>query len=196
MAQKPPFYIASGFWHSGLQIYNPTTDEWHWGSMSDGNIGEIFFLNNEVFTKATQLYQVNTIKGYEQFLSVNSGGGETIGSENITGRAYGIKRTAGNEQLIYTNNDYTSGYVAIPSINFPLYSSIPIAIPNEPDKLVVRMLNGNDKKLFFYSGCNQPTPSIVLDHVVDLNLVYDPSGQSQSDFRKIIFDLEEMASIG
>lgn len=194
VAQKAPYYIASGVWHAGLQAYNPETNEWHWADMSDGALGEIFFLNNEIFSKSDQYYNVEIFKNFNQLTEVFVGGGETIGSENISGRAYGIKRTTNNlitERLQYTNDDYitgSSGIFLLP-FTFKKFKSYPIIIPNEPDKLIVAEMDGADyQKLHFFSGCNQTTPVLSLDETLDLNLVYDPSGTNKAQFRKIIFD--------
>jgi hypothetical protein len=65
LAQSPPFYVASGFWHAGLQVYNPSVGEWHYRLIGDGTHGYIPFLDNEVFIAGDQQSNHEILKNYD-----------------------------------------------------------------------------------------------------------------------------------
>jgi hypothetical protein len=149
LSQKPPYYVASGFWHCGLQIYNPDEDKWHQGAFGDGQDGEIFFLNNEVYNLADQNSNYRVIKGYNQLSNVTQRI-QTASSENITGRAYGARTFVNSSnvplyaKLVYSNNDFTSHTIFPNSLQYEPHKVRTMVIPNEPDKLM-----GSSKNSFF-----------------------------------------------
>lgn len=216
VAQKPPFYVASGFWHGGLNIYNPETGEWHWRETGDGQAGEIFFQDNEVFTVATAIGVNRVYKNYNELntedvlLNYNSYipkvdlsndnyvlSGATKSSENKEGRAYGVKRIKNNidlpyrDEIVYTNENFNTFGLPLPlsfDYPFPLNSIKPLVIPNEPDKLVLYELSDNGNFLHVFTGMNQDVP--VPDHHVSWNLdqIYDPSGVYKAGNVPVTFD--------
>lgn len=191
VAQDPPFYVASGFWHSGLQVYNPETEKWHWGSLGDGKLGEIFFLNNQRYSMSDQSSTSRVIRDFDEF-EFDFIGGPIVGSENIEGRSYTFRRNAPDDILSYNNDDMmpTTSWPYNPVVNstsvtFPIYTVSPIVVPNEPDLVGAIYLNGNTQKIKFYSGANQSTPNLVFDSEIDL---YAINGNSPSSFGGICFD--------
>jgi hypothetical protein len=206
VAQKPPFYIASGFWHCGFQIYNPEIDEWHWSNASDGQQGRILFLNNEIFTFNNQWDQVSRIVNFNSLSSSGGVGGvgEITGSENILGRAYRTRYSSGplgNEffKLQISNNDgasFSNFQTPNDLTEFKHSFNTINIIPNEPDKVVIREFyssnNVNHNIIKVYSGFNQPTPSPVLEQTILANDVYDNSLEtSGANVRKMIFDTRQ-----
>jgi hypothetical protein len=215
VAQKPPFYVASGFWHGGFNVYNPDIDEWHQVPIGDGAAGEIFFLNNERFSAKNQFaYQVindfNKLNN-EKYFYVNPyvydgkirTAGPTKSSENIAGRAYGVKRIedinpdngnltgVGTDVLVYTNDDFddinnTNEIILndeIITTPLSLNTTIPIVIPNVPDKLAILSEN-----LFtIVSGMNNLNPNPTLFHKVNLSSFYTYNPDLAS-VNKVIFD--------
>lgn len=190
VAQEPPFYVASGFWHSGIQVYNPETEIWHWGHTSDGKLGSTFFLNGERYSFSNQNAYSRIVKDYNGFSPVFTGG-EPVGSENIVGRCYMSYRTSDTsdhyDHLSYNNDDFTADLnINSTGITFQKFRSKPVVIPNEPDIVgVINLIDGNDQKIKFYTGANQTTPNLVYDSQIDL---YAINGNSPSSFGGICFD--------
>ncbi len=187
VAQKPPFYVSSGFWHCGLQIYNSDIDEWHWKSAGDGNDGEILFLNNEVFTVRDQFGGMRVLNDFNTLDLIKSFKGVVRGSENIQQRAYGmldlhpaVDKTA---SIIYSNDDF-SNYNNLNIQTHHNVNSVKV-IPNEPDLLGIRDFNSGNPIFYIYSGFNQVTPNPVLEKSFNASDVY---GNPNADLEHIVFD--------
>lgn len=177
LAQQPPFYVSSGFWHAGLQIFNPTANEWHYASLSDGIAGDVFFLNKERFLKGNQNSNFRVIKNYNSLQNyIPLGVGASFASsENMYGRAYFMKSTSpSSDKLLYTNDDFDNNTAT--TLTYPYYSTAVRVIPNEPDKLFIQYYGADNQfHLNFMSGFNSTTPTPVVDQVVDMNSVYNPT---------------------
>lgn len=177
LAQQPPFYVSSGFWHAGLQIFNPTANEWHYGSLSDATAGDVFFLNKERFVKGDQLSNFVVAKDYNSLQNSNYLGQGTClaSSENIYGRAYFMKSSSSSgDKLLFTNNDFDNNTAT--TLTYPYYSSLVRVIPNEPDKLYIQYYGADNQfHINFMSGFNSVTPAPVVDQVIDMNNVYNPT---------------------
>lgn len=188
VAQQPPFYISSGFWHSGLQVYNPELDEWHHSSTSDGADGEIFFLNKEIFIKSNQFGATQAFKGYNslQYL-YNAKNGRKKGSENISGRAYLLNRIGGTAELQYTDDDFNTSPTALGEF-YNFHGTDLFVIPNEPDKICIKTSENGENVLKFYSGMNQTTPNAVLYKTVTSTDVFGVSAPSEFEPQNIVFD--------
>lgn len=176
LAQKPPFYVASGFWHAGFQIYNPEQDKWHYGVLQDGKIGDVFFLNNERFSLSNATYNISIVKNYNE-LATQFAGGIVSSSENIYGRSYGIMR-AGNDYLSYNNDDFTASGSSLINLglSYPLYGATPRVVPNEPDLVAVHAYQSTGQFIYIYNGCNTVTPVPNLIRTIDIQNVYESLG--------------------
>lgn len=189
LAQSPPFYVASGFWHSGLQVYNPDQDIWHWTATSDGEYGEVFFLNNERFSFGTQYGYFRILKGFDDMtlanipsvadanLNIFYGGRFYAGSENIPGRSYFTRydNSLNYDQLGYNVDDFnTNNFVEFTNNNYQYQTSKPHIIPNEPDKVAVSFIDHNNKyRLHIYNGLNKVTPEQNLEKDFDIEQIYN-----------------------
>ena len=185
VAQQPPFYVASGFWHCGLQVYNPEEDIWHWRRGGDGKLGGIFFLNKERFSFSNQTASTRVHFDFNDLNTTVYTGGQAVGSENIPGRNYVIRRSGGQDNLTYNNDDLATTTYNTTGFSFGQYTAHPIVIPNEADKVCVLELDGNTQKIKFYTGASQSTPTLTYDSEIDL---YAINGNSACSFNGICFD--------
>lgn len=187
VAQSPPYYINSGFWHCGMQAYNPDTDIWHYLNAGDGNDGEIFFLNNEIFTVTNQHGGMSVYSNFNSLTNITGFVGEVRGSENIPGRGYGYKETGSGSnkqnQINFSNSDYAS-YTSMNLFTDLSQGTIRV-IPNEPDLLALRDYNDGDENLLIYSGMNQVTPNPILVKTINAESIY---GSADADLNIIVFD--------
>ncbi|PWH86056.1 hypothetical protein DIT68_05735 [Brumimicrobium oceani] len=196
LAQQPPFYVASGFWHSGLQVYNPDENIWHWGSMTDAKGGEVFFLNNEIFSFENTQSNSRIIKKFNDFTHLYTNQGNNFkGSENLYERSYFIKPAGLTDKLAYNTDD--DNFTAITIFNNNTYPSVyseaePIVIPNEPDKVAVLFTNQNeDQMLHIYGGLNKTTPEQNLEKDFNLTQIYetiDGTPGLQTNVMNFVFD--------
>ncbi len=210
VTQQAPYYIGSGFWHCGMQIYNPEENIWHWQGLGDGKQGKSLFLNNNIFsamrgngTASSPIY-VSVYKNFNSFSTVVSGGAiigidssrliDFDGSENVQGLAFGVYYDSPgltSDKIMRTTNDFENGSnQAMTSLGtFELFGTRVFVIPNQPEKLVVKHTDSNGKEyLNFYDNINS---SPTLYKQVDLDVIYQSFNPGSSDvarFGDIVFD--------
>ncbi len=204
VSQQPPFYVASGFWHAGWQIYNPKENKWHYGVLRDGQDGEIFFLNKERYNFADQNSIYTVVEDFNN-LTINYSAGDikTSSSENRQGRAYGAKLYHSTvypfpvigSDLVFSNDDFTTTQIFAGVPAYQPHKFKPIVISNEPDKLIVysnyktTATGGYTlEKLDFFDGMNATVPNPNLTQTIELSLLFDPNLGEQSHFKTILFD--------
>ncbi len=125
ITQQPPFYVFSGIWHAGFQIYNPLDGTWRYGALSDGSGARALFLNNSKYFMGDQygsLRQLNNFNNLTSSFTINNTGFNAqkyklpSSSENISGRIYAINQnisapastTNSSDEIHFSNNDYSS----------------------------------------------------------------------------------------
>lgn len=193
VGQYPPYYIASGVWHAGLQVLNPETGKWHFRGTFDGAKGYNLFLNNQVYAVSNQFFQINIYSDFNNLNRVGLSGGPITGSENRAGRGYQSRRLKGKkvDHIYYTDADFSDRAKKVPELEFPLYSATPHAVPNDPDKLVVTIddfFSGTGQRLLIYEGMSDSIPDPILVKEINLDQVYDPLLQQRAGFTDIEFD--------
>lgn len=178
IAQDPPFYVGSGFWHCGIQVYNPETQEWHWGrTVGDGSFGYVSFLDNEVFVAGNQhsvqrpILNYNSLTHNSQFV-VNY----MRASENIYDLYFVIDNNNSNYELMYATDpsDETTiqGFAGNgSSLHYAKGTSIIREIPNMPNR-VSTLNRANGPILRIFEGVNESTPTLNIVKEFDLEDVY------------------------
>lgn len=197
VSQQPPFFVGSGFWHCGFQVYNPVENVWHFQKdmlIGDGGGGKFSFLNNQIyschqFDPGGQLHIMSDFN----LLDVHSQGAAFAPSwnENINGLAYYIERPS--NKIKRTTNNFISNNIllALPSgspgpIGQPAAS---FTVPNDAGKLMV--YDEQDQKLFLLQDLT--TSLAFIGNSIDLTAAYQNLSGSSSicDFdrtKTIVFD--------
>ncbi|MCG9911226.1 MAG: right-handed parallel beta-helix repeat-containing protein [Flavobacteriales bacterium] len=102
LAQKKPYLVGAGYWHSGIQMYNPDDNEnWHHWSLGDGWYGLFDFNNPNLFLSYDQGNSPRRLTtGYNTVSTTSFTGGQVFsaaGSELTQGliytKFYQIKRS-------------------------------------------------------------------------------------------------------
>lgn len=185
VSQQPPFYVGAGFWHSGLQIYNPAENKWHFGGMGDATGGNFSFLNNQYYALQYYFAHSSIKRLYDSLKHVRGLGASMVASsiawsENVKGLGYG----GWSNIVIRTNNNFHNIDTPVLPTSFTSITKI-YTVPNAKDRLVV--YDEATKKLYFLDNATT-TPTYITDH--DLNAVYQNlSGSSGNGwFADMAFD--------
>ncbi len=209
IAQTPPFYVGSGFWHSGIQVYNPETQEWHWGSSwGDGSFGYVSFLDNEVFVAGNQHSVQRPILNYNSLsLNLQFTVNYMRASENIYDLYFVIDNNNSNYELMYATDPSDENTIQAftgngSSIHYEKGTSIIREIPNTPNRVsTLRGAYYDDfdvyhKGIFrIFEGVNESTPTLNTVEEFDIDAEYkdllgitDPNINPRANPTDYVFD--------
>lgn len=186
VAQQPPYYIATGVYHSSYQALDPGQGIWHyWDYGWDGKLGLIPFLKNDVFllnsiNSSADRYK-DFVNGFDDTGSPTNISNKSYStvfafSENRENQAYCMNADNMNILNIYDQFLPNPAFATISrSLNLSaqlltIKQSI-IAMPNDPDRILLVSSNNNNLRLLFIHQINTAP---AVEQIIEIPQITTP----------------------